>query len=98
MRDPSQEFNRSIAMGPLDEMPEDDEQREYVRKHVEKHPCATALDEEQLEAAIDRILMQSHPDNIGRRNGRKPRHKLGFVMGRAGRDTQPGQTTTCSCE
>jgi hypothetical protein len=66
-------------MGPLDEMLED-KRREYVRKHIEKYPCATALDEEQLEAAIDRILVQSHPDNIGRRDGRKPRQELGLAL------------------
>ncbi|KAM0834737.1 hypothetical protein ACQ4PT_063408 [Festuca glaucescens] len=38
--------------------------------------CRGALEEQQLEAAIDRILVQSHPDNLSRRDGRKPRYEL----------------------
>jgi hypothetical protein len=67
--------NKTIAMVSLDQIPVE-EQWEHVRWAVERYPCAAALDEQQLEAAIDRILVQSHPDNLGRRDGRKPRYEL----------------------
>lgn len=66
-------------MTRLDERPAE-ERREFVRRSVKAYPCVTALDQEQLEAAIDRILEQSHPDNLGRREGRKPRHDLATAL------------------
>lgn len=66
-------------MAALDEMTVE-ERRSHVRWAVERYPVASALDQQQLDVVIDRILEQSHPENLHRRDGRRPRHDLATAL------------------
>ncbi|PNT69059.1 hypothetical protein BRADI_3g48747v3 [Brachypodium distachyon] len=79
--DPSQleRLDLQFSMAALDEMTVE-ERRSDVRWAVERYPVASALDQQQLDVVIDRILEQSHPENLHRRDGRRPRHDLATAL------------------